>query len=63
MNLGANIRRRRDKLRLTRRAVAEQLAVDPMTIYRWETGERTPTIPALRRLAEVLRVKPGRLLD
>ena len=39
---------------LTQEQLAERVAVDVTTIRKYERGERRPTVPTLRRLAEVL---------
>jgi transcriptional regulator with XRE-family HTH domain len=39
------------------------LGVHPITVARWETGERAPDIYTLKRLAAALNTTVGALLD
>lgn len=45
----ADLRARREALRLSRQALAERLGVQVMTVYRWETMRRA--IPPMLDLA------------
>lgn len=64
MNLGEYIKYRRKELGLSAEQVAEFCEVNPSTVYRWESGE-TEKISSgdLKRLAEMLKVKPSTLID
>jgi len=42
---------RRDR-GITQEALATELGVWPLTVWRWENGERTPRIKDARRIAE-----------
>lgn len=48
---------------LTQARLAELMNVEQPTIQRWETGKREPTLAQLIKLAEVLQVEPGALID
>ena len=56
------LRSRREKLGLSRAALAKQIAVDGMTVYRWEVGLRSPSLEMIDRLAEALGISPQKLL-
>ena len=56
------LRSRREKLGLSRAALAKQIAVDGMTVYRWEVGLRSPSLEMIDRLAEALGISPRKLL-
>ena len=64
MNLGEYIKYRRKELGLSAEQIAEYCGVNPSTVYRWESGD-TEKIPSgqLRKLAEMLKVKPSFLID
>jgi len=53
----------RNRSGLTQVALAEMLGVHPITVARWETGERAPDIYTLKRLAAALNTTVGALLD
>jgi transcriptional regulator with XRE-family HTH domain len=61
--LGQRIAATRHRTGLTQAALAERAGIDPVTLSRWETGARSPSICALVRLADVLGVRPGDLLN
>ena len=44
----------RRQLGLTQEALAEALAIDPVTLYRWENGLSTPPETKLRQLRDLL---------
>ena len=56
------LRSRREKLGLSRAALAKQIAVDGMTVYRWEAGLRSPSLEMIDRLAKALGISPRKLL-
>lgn len=58
-----------DRLRAFRRArnwtaadMAAECAVNRAEVYRWEHGERLPSLPTLCRIADALDVTPNVLL-
>lgn len=63
MNLGENIKRRREKLKLSQEYVAEQLGVSRQAISKWETGQSEPTANNLIQLAEVFEISLSELVD
>lgn len=63
MNLGENIRIRREELKLSQEYVAEQLGVSRQAVSKWETGQTEPTANNLIRLAEVFEISLSELVD
>jgi len=61
--LGARILAARRLKKLSARAVATRIGVDQMSVYRWEWDQNVPSVDTLRRLAAVLNIRPGQLLD
>lgn len=53
----------RNRAGLTQVALASLVGVHPITVARWETGERAPDIDTLKTLAAALGVQPGDLLN
>jgi transcriptional regulator with XRE-family HTH domain len=51
--VGARLRIARRSAGLTQRQLAEQLSVESITVSRWERGVTTPSLPRLRRIAEL----------
>ena len=64
MNLGEYIKARRKELGYSAEQIADYCGVAPSTVYRWENGD-TEKIPAgqLKKLAEILLVRPSELID
>jgi DNA-binding XRE family transcriptional regulator len=52
--LGERIRQRRTILRITRSELADLIGVGVNTIFRWETGDRTPSDKNKLKLAQAL---------
>lgn len=63
MNLGENIRIRREELKLSQEYVAEQLGVSRQAVSKWETGQTEPTANNLILLAEVFEISLSELVD
>jgi transcriptional regulator with XRE-family HTH domain len=61
--IGRNVKRRRERQGWTQAELAAKVGVHRITIARLEGGGKGPSWALLERLARVLRVKPGRLLD
>lgn len=61
MNLGENIKARRQELKLSQEYVAEQLGVSRQAVSKWETGQSEPTASNLIRLAEVFEISLSEL--
>lgn len=57
------IRRARLRARLTQQRLAELVDRDQSEISRIESGKTVLTVPLLLRMAKVLGVRPGSLLD
>jgi transcriptional regulator with XRE-family HTH domain len=51
--VGARLRTARRGAGMTQRQLAEQLGVESITVSRWERGVTTPSLPRLRRIAEL----------
>ena len=51
--VGGRLRTARRSAGLTQKQLAEALGVEPITVSRWERGVTTPSLPRLRRVAEV----------
>jgi transcriptional regulator with XRE-family HTH domain len=59
-SLGARIRAARGAM--PRHKLAAVLGCEPQSIYRWERGEREPSLATLRRLAQALGTSPAALV-
>jgi transcriptional regulator with XRE-family HTH domain len=51
--LGTRLRTARRSAGLTQKQLAEALGVESITVSRWERGVTSPTLPRLRRIAEL----------
>jgi transcriptional regulator with XRE-family HTH domain len=51
--VGARLRVARRTAGLTQKQLADQLGVESITVSRWERGVTTPSIPRLRRIADI----------
>lgn len=51
--VGGRLRTARRSAGLTQKELAEQLGVESITVSRWERGVTTPSLPRLRRIAEL----------
>ena len=56
MNIAERIKSSRKSKGFTQVELAENMGISPMTIRRWEWGERTPNAELIPKLAEVLDV-------
>jgi transcriptional regulator with XRE-family HTH domain len=56
------IRSRREQLGLTQKQAADQAEISDRHWQRFESGERTPTIPMLETIARVLKAELKDLL-
>ena len=61
--LGTNLREARERLGLTQEQVADRSGVHATEVSRIEAGKRDPQVSTVERLAEAVKVKPGRLLE
>jgi len=62
-DLGERIRSARRRRRLTQARAAEAAGMLQSTWSDIETGRVSPTVQTLRRIADALGVRPGRLVD
>ena len=62
-NIGRNARAARGALGLTQSEIAERVDIATEVYGRLERGTMLPSVPTLVKLANVLQVKPGQLLD
>lgn len=49
----SKIQRRRKKAGMTQVELAERLSVSEITVQKWESGERIPRVPKLKKLAKL----------
>jgi transcriptional regulator with XRE-family HTH domain len=59
--IGGRIREARDRAELTQCQLADAAGVEQSQVSRWERGE-SPKIESVRKLADVLGVRPGELI-
>lgn len=62
MNLGQRIREAREELGMQRTVLARRLGVAPNTVWRWEAGDREPSMALLEKIARVLRTDMADLM-
>ena len=55
MNVGQRIREAREELGMQRTVLARRLGVAPNTVWRYESGEREPSIAMMEKIAHELR--------
>lgn len=60
-NVSRNLRELRLKKKLSQEALAEKAALSLSYVSELERGNRTPTLPAIEKLAGALGVPPQRL--
>lgn len=63
MEVGKNIKREREKKRLSRAQLAERMGKDVSTIFRWEKGDRAPSTQDLEDVSAALGITLGELLS
>ncbi len=61
--VGANVRRLRVKRELTQEQLAHDAEIDVTYLRGIEAGRRNPSVAVLSRLAKVLGIVPGGLLE
>ena len=61
--LGARIRESRNRRKLTQVQLAEAAGMTQAGLSGLESGRNEPTVATLRRIAEALKIRPGKLLD
>ena len=57
------VRQARKSRGLTQAELAERLEISEMTVRRWESGQRSPRMEEIQKLAEVLKVPVSELLS
>lgn len=62
MGLAERLKEQRAKLKLSQREVANILEVSPSVISAYESGERTPSVEVLLRLADLYQCSTDYLL-
>lgn len=63
MSFGNKLRQARKEKRFTQKDIANAIGVTPNTVYRWESGDNTPGVDVISKLAEVLGVSLSYLVD
>ncbi len=63
MNLGEKIRTLRKMAGMTQEMLAEKLNVTRQVLSKWETGNSSPDIYMVKRLAEIFEITTDELLD
>ena len=58
-----NIKQKRMSLKMTQKALAEQLNVDASTVTKWETGAAMPRADKLPELAKILGCEVSDLFE
>ncbi|GMV42250.1 MAG: hypothetical protein AMXMBFR64_39660 [Myxococcales bacterium] len=61
--IGQRVGRARSERGWTQERLAEATEMDPVTVSRWESGQRALSLSTLARIADVLGVGLGDLLD
>lgn len=56
------LRKARESLEFTQDVLAEKLGVEPLQIWRWESGRNKPSVDIVIKLAEALNVTSDYLL-
>lgn len=54
MYIGEIIKEKRKKLGISRNKLAIMLGVNPITVYAWEKGIRTPRTPTIKAIETIL---------
>jgi transcriptional regulator with XRE-family HTH domain len=62
MDIGRRIRDVRDDLGMPAAELARRVGVAPNTVWRYESGEREPSMAMLEKIASALRTQPAELL-
>ncbi len=62
MDIGQRVREVREDLGMQRTVLARRVGAAENTIYRIETGKRTPSVELLEKIARELRTEPAEFL-
>jgi transcriptional regulator with XRE-family HTH domain len=60
---GKTVRILREERGITQEKFAELADIDRTYVYRLETGQRSPSLEVIFRIASALKITPGQLLD
>ena len=63
MEIGGKIRQQRRLLGIKQEELSKLVGVSLKTIQRWETGERSPRLDEITKLAEALKVASSYLME
>lgn len=61
--IGKRIAKYREERGMTRDELKDKMGVTVQTISRWESGKRLPDVVTFMRLAHVLAIDPGKLME
>ena len=61
--IGKRIAKFREERGMTRDELKDKMGVTVQTISRWESGKRLPDVVTFMKLAQVLAVDPGKLME
>ena len=59
---GKRLKEIRERMGISQRSFAKMLGLDPAQLFRYERGERVPTEPVIKQVAEKLKVSTDYLL-
>ena len=62
MDVGRRIREVREDLGMPAAVLARRIGVAPNTVWRYESGEREPSMTMLEKIAHELRTEPAELM-
>jgi transcriptional regulator with XRE-family HTH domain len=62
-DVGKRLRTARRAAGLTQKQLADRLEVESITVSRWERGVTSPSLPRLRRIAEITETTVGELVN
>ena len=62
-DVGKRLRTARRAAGLTQKQLADRLGVESITVSRWERGVTSPSLPRLRRIAEITQTTVGELVN
>ena len=61
-SFGKRLKEIRERMGISQRSFAKMLGLDPAQLFRYERGERVPTEPVIKQVAEKLKVSTDYLL-
>ena len=61
--IGKRIAKSREERGMTRDELKDKMGVTVQTISRWKSGKRLPDVVTFMKLAQVLAVDPGKLME